>query len=223
MTDKQKTFILKYHYLFTQRFARLLSGMLFGLRAFGRENVPDEGPVLLLSNHQSYLDPIFCTVTLSREVDFVARDSLFKNRLFGAYIRSLSAFPVQRDQADVRAIKAIIDRLKAGRVVILFPEGTRSADGSIGPIKSGFELIARRSGALTVPVVVDGAFDVWPRQQSLPNTGRIYVSYGKGIPAEQVKQMKHGEFVSTVSGQLRQMQTELRRRHGKTPFDYGDM
>ncbi len=223
MADKQKTFILKYHYLFTQRFARLLSGMLFGLRAFGRENVPDEGPVLLLSNHQSYLDPIFCTVTLPREVDFVARDSLFKNRLFGAYIRSLSAFPVQRDQADVRAIKEIINRLKAGRAVILFPEGTRSADGRIEPIKGGFELIARRSGALTIPVVVDGAFEVWPRQQSLPNTGRIYVSYGKGIPAEQVKQMKHGEFVSTVSCQLRQMQTELRRRHGKTPFDYDDM
>jgi len=143
----------------------------FRVRVFGRENVPLTGPVILLCNHQSFLDPILCGLGLQRELDYVARDSLFHNRWFGKYISSLNAFPIQRDRADVAAIKLIIERLKNDRAIVLFPESTRTPDGKIRPIKSGFELIARKSRATTVPVVVDGAFEAWSRHQRLPAPG----------------------------------------------------
>jgi len=192
---------------------RVLFSSFFGLRVLGRENVPASGPLLLVSNHQSFLDPILCGVALKRELDFMARDSLFDNKLLGLQIRALNTFPVQRDHADVGAIKEVIKRLQQGKAVTIFPEGTRSDDGQIKPFKSGFELIARRAKATTVPVLIDGAFDVWSRHRKLPRMGKIYVVYGKAISPEQAEQMAKGEYVASVDRQIRDMQRELHRRY----------
>jgi len=192
---------------------RVLFSSFFGLRVFGRENVPPSGPLLLVSNHQSLLDPILCGVALKRELDFMARDGLFHNKLLGMQIKALNTFPVQRDHADIGAIKEVIRRLQQGKAVTIFPEGTRSNDGQIKPFKSGFELIARRAHATTVPVLVDGAFDVWSRHRLLPRMGKIYVVYGKAISPEEAGQMPKGEYVARVIRQIRDMRTELHRRY----------
>jgi 1-acyl-sn-glycerol-3-phosphate acyltransferase len=208
-------------YRIWQHMALVVFVVFFRVRFFGRKNVPETGALLLVSNHQSFLDPILCGVGLRRELDYVARDSLFRQRLFGWYIRSLNAFPIQRDQADLQAVKTIIRRLQDGRAIVLFPEATRTADGRIRDIKGGFDLIVRRSGAMVVPVAIDGAFEAWPRHRALPGTGNIKVMYGQAFAAEQVRQMGREEFVREINNRLRRMQTELRLRYGKKGYDYG--
>lgn len=84
------------------------------MRFYGIENVPETGPLLIVSNHQSVLDPIFCGIRIKRQIIFVARDSLLKIRFIGRLIGSLNIIPVKRGQADIKAMKMVISRLKAG-------------------------------------------------------------------------------------------------------------
>lgn len=207
-------------YNFNRNVALVHMVSLFGLRTYGRERVPYDRPVLLVSNHQSYLDPMIVGCGLPCELDFTPRASLFDNRVFGAFIRSLNAFPLERGQADIAAIKRIITRLRQGRSVVLFPEGTRTRDGRITPFKEGLDLIARRAEVATVPVVVDGAFEAWPRHQAVPSLSPISVMYGQAITAEQTGRMRRQEFVGLVNERLREMQGQLRRMAGKEAYAY---
>jgi len=210
---------MNWWYRFNQCGLQVLFAAFFNVRVLNRENVPRHGPVLLVSNHQSFLDPPLCGVGLQRELDYIARDSLFRNPCFAWLIRSLNAIPIRRGQADTATIRTIIRRLQDRRAIVLFPEATRTGDGTISAIKSGFELIARKTRATTVPVVIDGAFEVWPRTQLLPRLGRITVMYGKPIHWERMGNLPREAFVKEVQQQLRTMQHEVRRRYGKKPYD----
>jgi 1-acyl-sn-glycerol-3-phosphate acyltransferase len=162
---------------------RLTGTVLWQFRAFGVRNIPREGGVLLACNHQSYLDPALVGSCLLREMHFMARSSLFRNPVFGAMITALNAFPVERDSADVRAVKGAIDRLKAGCVVLVFPEGTRTRTGAVGRMKSGAALLAERAGVPIIPVLIEGAFQVWPKgERRWPGLGRVRVVFGKPMP-----------------------------------------
>ena len=202
--------------------ARVLCSSFLNVRFFGREHVPLEGPVLLVSNHQSFLDPALCSIGLERELDFMARETLFRTPLFGPLIHSLNAFPVQPGQGDIRAVRTIIERLHAGRAVLLYPEGTRSEDGRIRIVRRGFELIARRGNATIVPMVVEGAYDAWPRGQLLPKIGSISVMYGEALAPGQIRQTKPAQLVEMVNGRMREMQNHLRQRRGQAPYNYDD-
>ncbi len=210
------------YYWFWQNYMRLMFTTLYKCQAYNRENVPLEGPVLLVCNHQSFLDPMLCGAPINREVFYMARDTLFKNPIFGAMLRSVNSFPVQRDTADIKGIRDIINRLKTGKAVTMFPEGTRTKDGKIQPFKSGFDVIARRSKATTVPAIIDGAYDVWPRHQLLPGTGTIRVMYGQPITPEECKALSREEFVARINTQMRQMQNDLRSRYGRPLLDYDE-
>lgn len=213
---------MKIFYAIHQYMVQIAFSAYFNVRVFNRENVPLEGPVLLVGNHQSFLDPVLCGVGLNRELDYLARDSLFKNRVFGAYIRALNAFPVQRGHADTKAIKDVIKRLQKGRAVVMYPESTRSVDGRISPFKRGFTLIARRAGATIVPVLVDGAFDVWSRHKLLPSMGSVRVMFGKPTNPQLAKSLSRQQLVDKINRQLRDMQMELRRRYHKKLLDYDE-
>ncbi|MDQ7779748.1 MAG: lysophospholipid acyltransferase family protein [Planctomycetota bacterium] len=164
-----------------RRCARFLCLLAFRLRSRGPGNVPRTGGVLLAVNHQSYLDPLLVAACVDRAVYFMARKSLFKNFMFGALIRFLGAFPVERDQADTRSVRLAIDLLRGGNVVLVFPEGTRTRDGRIGAMKKGIGMLARKSGAAIVPTLLDGAFEAWPRTAALPAPVPISVGFGKPI------------------------------------------
>jgi len=164
---------------------KVFCGIFFRINYIGIENVPAEGAVLLLSNHQSFLDPVLCGIRLKRPLFFLARESLFTSRFFGGLISKLNTIPVRRGEADLRAVKAVIEKLKAGYGVCLFPEATRTRDGRISEFKPGLSLLCRRGGAAIVPVVIDGAFECWPRDKKIFRLGsRITVSYGKCISVE---------------------------------------
>lgn len=207
------------------RFARWLCKVFcmafFRIRPAGRENVPEEGALVLISNHQSFLDPVLCGIFVRRPLYFLARDSLFVNWFFGWLISSVNTMPVKRGTADLSAMKTIISKLKEGSGVCLFPEATRTRDGRITPFKPGFGLLCRRGGAAVVPVVIDGAFECWPRHKKIFSPGaRITICYGKCITAEQVKNMTDRELAENLTDTLRRMQNDCRVKQGKEPYNY---
>ena len=193
----------------------------FRMRFYGMENIPSTGPFILAVNHQSFLDPLFAGIALKRVLCFMARDTLFKHWFFGRLITSVNAIPVRRGQADIASIRTIIARLKEGRGVCLFPEATRTSDGKIAPFKGGFTLLCRRGNAPVIPVLIDGAFECWPRHKKLPKPGcKITVSYCPPISVEQITSMADDDFALLLTNTLRTMQSEIRLKTGKQPFNY---
>jgi 1-acyl-sn-glycerol-3-phosphate acyltransferase len=205
---------------FARWMCRLFCLLFFRVRSYGRENIPRNGPFVLISNHQSYLDPMLCGCPIKRHVSFLARESLFNHWLFGRMITSVGTIPLKLGEADISAMRKVIDVLKQNRGVCLFPEGTRSDDGKITPFKPGFGLLCRRGKAAVVPVVIDGAFECWPRHQRLFSPGSISVCYGKAISAEQARNMGDVKLAQVLTETLRQMQIESRIKQGKKPYDY---
>jgi 1-acyl-sn-glycerol-3-phosphate acyltransferase len=166
--------------------SRVISETFATLECEGWESVPD-GPCLLASNHQSMLDPPIIGSALPAEIAFVARKTLFENPVFGGVIRACHALPLDRDEADLGAIRRALAVLAEGRRLVIFPEGTRSADGGLLPAKAGAGLLAVKSGAPVVPIRIRGARDVLPRGGWLPTGGaRIRVRFGKAIPAREL-------------------------------------
>ena len=210
-----------FYYRFMRRVAQVMFGMLWKTRYFNRHFEPATGSVIYMCNHQSFFDPMLASCALMRPGNYMARESLFNHFGFGNFIRSLNAFPVKRGTADVGALKEAMRRLKDGKTVVIFPEGTRTNDGRIGEFLPGVAMLAQRCADWVVPVVIDGAFDVWPRHQALPNfTCSIAVEYGEPIPHEKIKGLDPQNFVDSIRDKMIEMQNELRTRVNREPFDY---
>lgn len=192
---------------------RLVFSTIWRTRVIGIEQVPRDGGVLLIANHQSFLDPVIATQALPRECHYMARDSLFRNRLFRGLIQSLNAFPVKRGSADLTAIKETLKRLRGGALITLFPEATRTEDGSVRPMQAGAVLVARKAGVPIIPTLILGAFEVWPRKARFPRPGRILVAYGAPISPAEMESMKDEVCVETV----RQRILGLMARHRSHP------
>lgn len=171
-------------------------------------------------NHQSYLDPVLCGAPLKRPLFYLARDSLFSNWFCGRLLSSVSAIPVKRGESDLPTMRMVIRGLKQGAGICLFPEGTRTKDGKIAPFKPGLGLLCRRGGAAVVPVLIDGAFECWPRYQKMFSRGAITVHYGKMIPAERAQSMGDKELAVSLTETLRKMQNDSRLKQGKAPYEY---
>jgi 1-acyl-sn-glycerol-3-phosphate acyltransferase len=111
----------------------------------------------------------------------MARDTLFDIRWLRPIMEYLNAFPVKRATADMGAIKETLRRLKAGKVVLTFPEATRTGDGSIGPMRAGVVLLARKARVPIVPTLILGAFESWPRTAKLPKPHPVLVAYAEPV------------------------------------------
>lgn len=197
-------------YLFCQQFAQVLFVLGFGIRVYHRERLPAEGGVLVVSNHQSFLDPILVSVGMSRSFHPMARETLFKFPPFAMLIRSLYAFPVRRSSADLGAIREALRRLKGGAVVLMFPEGTRTRDGSIGVLQAGPVTIAARAKVPIIPAVIDGAFESWPRTSLLPRPYPIRVAFG--TPISPTETDDPAAVMAALRDQMLVLQAELRRK-----------
>ncbi len=153
---------------------------LFGLRIIGQENLVTEGPVLVASNHQSFLDPPLIGNLYKTEMVFLARKTLFVG-FFKWLYPQWNAIPVDQDRPDMSSLKTIIRKLKEGHRVLVFPEGARTLDGNIGEAAPGIGLIASKSGALVQPVRISGAREALPRGSARIRFARIIVSIGPVI------------------------------------------
>jgi 1-acyl-sn-glycerol-3-phosphate acyltransferase len=151
--------------------------------AYGADFVPKTGPFLLACNHSSNLDPFLAGCFISRDIYFFARKTLFKPGFANWILRKFNSIPVDRDGGDVSALKKVLELLKQGEGVLIFPEGTRSPDGLIQTAKKGVGMMACRAQVPVVPVHIIGSFDVWGKGGKFPKflPGHIRLVYGQPL------------------------------------------
>jgi 1-acyl-sn-glycerol-3-phosphate acyltransferase len=158
--------------------SRWLFTVFFSYRVYGQENIPEEGPVIVASNHVSYFDPPLVGVASRRAMWFLARKTLLEWPILGPIFPSLNVIPVDRDGNDRTALKNIIRLLQSGEGVVLFPEGTRSADGQLGQAQPGLGMIVAKTLAPVVPARIFGAYEAFPRGSKKIQPGKISVVFG---------------------------------------------
>jgi 1-acyl-sn-glycerol-3-phosphate acyltransferase len=166
---------------------RLVYAAYFRWRVFGAEHVPLTGGVILASNHASFIDPPLVGAGIRRDINYMARESLFRFPGIGALLRSWNSVPVDRDGGGAKGLKIILDRLLAGGGIILFPEGTRTKDGHLLPARSGIGLIVIKSSAPVVPVRVFGTYEAYGRHLKIPRPRRVVVKYGSPMNFESLR------------------------------------
>jgi 1-acyl-sn-glycerol-3-phosphate acyltransferase len=197
-------------YQLWRRLLKLVAVLVYRVRFSGRENIPATGGVLVVSNHQSHFDPPLVGIGCRRQMNYVARETLFRFRPFGWFLWSVGAIPIDRDGLGLSGIKESLKRLKRGEMVLIFPEGTRTFDGEIAPFRPGFTALAARSNAAILPVAVEGAFQVWPRTKKFPGFGRIRVHFGRPIPHSEIAGRDERELLAEIERRVRQCQSALR-------------
>lgn len=181
------------------------------LRRVDVGNIPREGPVLLVANHQSFYDPPAIGGGIRhRHSDFLARASLFKFRPFGWLISTLNSTPIKQGAGDAGAMKATIEKMKNGRMMLVFPEGARSPDGEIKAFQRGAAVLLKRAHCQVVPVGIAGAYRAWPRTRKLPIPFRdkIVVVYGEPISSDELMRGSADEAL----GHLRERVIALHER-----------
>lgn len=175
---------MKAAYLVTWLTCRFVFGTYFRWRVYGAERVPQNGPAILAANHASLLDPPLVGAALRREICYLARENLFDRPLFAAMLRSWNVVPVDRDGGGAAGLRAIMERLKKGNVVIVFPEGTRTPTGKLQPARAGIGLLAIKCTAPVVPVRIFGTYEAFGRSMRLPRPRSIAVKFGPPLDLE---------------------------------------
>lgn len=166
-------------YFLLRKLLTLIYHIMYNLSFEGLENIPAEGGKIYASNHRSMADPVLLTLPVRKRFCYMAKEELFRNPLFGALIRALGAYPVVRGSGGDEIIEESVRRLRTGRNLGIYPEGTRSKDGRLGKCKSGIVLIAAKTGADIIPVGVNF-------EGKLHFRSRVVVRFGKPIPAAEL-------------------------------------
>jgi 1-acyl-sn-glycerol-3-phosphate acyltransferase len=196
----------------------------FSLRISGRPNIPRRGPALLIANHQSFLDPMVIGAASPRHLCFLARKTLFRNPIFGHLLSSLNTVPVDQEGVAKEGLKTILDELKQGSAVLVFPEGQRSWNGDLQPLKPGIQLLIRRTKAPIIPIGVAGANIALPRGKLrvkfapffLPATNAsIAVVIGKPMDAERFAHLPREEMLTALLHELRKVHDAAERLRRK--------
>lgn len=178
--------------------------LFFRLEYRYREQIPKEGKLVMIANHQSFLDPPLIGIGALRFCHYMARDTLFKG-LLGWHIRHLNAFPISRDKNPIAGIKETLKRLKNEQAVIIFPEGTRTNDGKLGEFQKGIISVARRSKAPILPCVIQGAYEAFPRHSKFMRPHKVTITYGNVIPADKIQAMEEDELLLFLRGIIAEM------------------
>ena len=199
-------------YEFWRLFCLTFLRVAYQFRVEHVERFPASGPLLVVSNHQSHLDPPAVGAIIPRHAFFIARLTLFNSRLFGNHIRLLNAIPIDQSKGDLEAIRTVLGHLDKGRPIIVFAEGSRTHDGGLNEFKAGTALILKRAKVPVLPAAIEGAFDAWPRTRKLPKIGGyVRVKYGEVIPYEELKNLGRGEAVlEHIKQKVEDLRMELR-------------
>jgi 1-acyl-sn-glycerol-3-phosphate acyltransferase len=163
-------------------FLWLGSKIFFPITVCGFRNIPAAGNVIIASNHVSYLDPVILGLAYRRRTSYLAKDSLFKNKIFGFILRNVSsAFPIKRETADIGALREALKRLKRKDSLVVFPEGTRKTDAGAGPAHEGIGFLASKSGVPVVPAYVVDSEKVLPVGAKWFTRGPVKVIFGEPL------------------------------------------
>ena len=198
------------------------SALGWGARAYHRDRLPPAGPMLLVCNHQSHIDPPLVGMCVGRPCTYLARHNLFHVPGLAWLIRKLGAVPIDRD-AGKDGLTAVLKLLAEGRRVVMFPEGTRTPDGELQPLKPGVALLVKKARCPVVPVGITGAFDSWPKGQKLPSPAPrgvfgpgspLGVSFGEPVPPGFYDSMKRDEIVADLTRRIGEALADARERRG---------
>ena len=195
-------------YRFAVTLMRLIFKPLYWYKVIGRENVPEDGPLLLCSNHTAYKDAIFMGISQKKQVRFMAKSELFKNKLVAWVLSRLGAFPVERS-GGASAIRRGIEILKQKGIVGIFIEGTRSKTGEPMRPKPGFVMLAYETHATVVPIAIVGKNGKPPRIFS-----RTVINIGKPVPFEELgmkdsSNMEMRRISRVIMEQIKELRTEV--------------
>lgn len=174
-------------YRFFRFLLRIFFFIFYRWKVIGRENVPETGAVVLCSNHISNFDPPIIGSAIKRKVHFLAKHELFKVPLLGPLIRHLGAFPVKRGLADKQAVVQSLKLLRENKVLLIFPEGTRSRTGKLGKAFPGAASFALKTGAKVVPVAIVGPYRLF---------SPVYVIFG---PPVDLTEFNEGRLTGEIS------------------------
>lgn len=203
---------------------RLWFIVCYRFKVEGREHIPLTGQIVLVSNHQSYLDPIAVGLAIrKRTFRSIARTGLFSFKPFAWLIYALGAIPIDQEGASTSAIKLSIQQIQEGHAVVIFPEGGRSRNGVTNEFKGGVLLILKRTKAPVVPIAIEGAYDIWPAGEKIPRfTGRVMVRALPPIPYEELMADGNDAALQRLRELIERNRLELRaeiqrRTNGRYP------
>ena len=148
----------------------------FSFRFAGGHQVPRTGPVLLLANHQSFMDPFLLGVAIPRSMTYLTRETLHRNRFLSAFMSSLGSIPIDHRGFSREGLHQTVDALSRGACVGVFPEGERTHDGTLEPFKPGISLLLKRSKAPIVPAGIAGAYAAWSRHRTVPRLAPLFLA-----------------------------------------------
>ncbi len=190
-------------YTFCRRLLRFFLTVYNRLEVDGLAHVPTQGGVLLVANHASFLDPpaLGCAIT-TRNVRYMARDSLFANRWFGKLLRGIAAVPISREKGDISALKSALAVLKSGDCLGFFPEGTRTATGEMRSAKSGIGFLVAKAKVPVVPAYIDGTFNAFSRKHRWIRPAKVRIIYGPPILPSEFEQLGEGRDLYDKIGEL---------------------
>ncbi len=152
------------------------------LEVQGVENVPISGACIVVSNHQSYLDPIFLHAAVPRVLHAMAKSTQFASPFMGWFLAHIYVFPVRRYEVDPQAVRTVLRRLQAGHAVMIYPEGERSWDGRFQNARRGTVRLLLKAGVPVIPCRIHGSYEVWPRWDRRVQPATVRVTFGKPLP-----------------------------------------
>jgi 1-acyl-sn-glycerol-3-phosphate acyltransferase len=164
-------------------FFRIVFTVYNRLETRGLDRIPRGVPLIVASNHASYIDPPLIGGIFPGRLRYLAKESLFRNPFFGLLIRALGALPVSRydSRKAGSALKLMLNVLAHGESILIFPEGTRSPDGRLQPLEEGAAFLSVKSGIPLLPVYIKGSNLVWPPHKALPRPAKVTVTFGEPI------------------------------------------
>jgi 1-acyl-sn-glycerol-3-phosphate acyltransferase len=192
--------------------SRIACSVLMDIKVYGSETFPRTGGVLVVSNHQSFLDPILIGVAMPRALSYMAKSELFTNPVFAALIRLFGAFPVRQTGSAAGAIKETIDRLQEGKALNIYPEGSRTEDGRVMPFEKGTALVVRKAKVPVVPVAIHGSFEAFPTGTKFPKAHPVRIMFG---PPMTLHDQRPEAITSTLEQKVREMYDLL---HAQDPL-----
>lgn len=185
-----------------QATVRALSRLFLpSMTVVGRHHVPQSGPCIVVSNHQSVLDPILIQSFCARPLHTMAKSTQFGVPLIGWLMREhLLAFPVRRYQIDPQAVRVALRRLEAGRAVGVYVEGERSWDGKLQPPRLGALRLLLWAGVPVIPCAISGSYDVWPRWGSGLHRAPVRIAFGAPVPLPRLQDRRAREGALDATG-----------------------
>jgi 1-acyl-sn-glycerol-3-phosphate acyltransferase len=199
-------------YAICKPIAVALMRLLFRVEGHGTEHIPAQGPLLIVSNHSSLLDPPIVGGMCPRRLTFLAKAELFRVPGFGWLIRHLGAQPLRREGADPSALRTAQRVLAEGKALLVFPEGTRGEEGVLRGAKPGAALLAVQSGATVVPAYVRGSGRAWPRGRRLPRPVKVVVTFGAPLRFQRAAGADRKAQYEAASRQMMAAIADLRDR-----------